>query len=81
MIPYGGRSRDQSVSCDHICGVRSFRSGFPAARNVSVLAEIAAGICVDQLDELLTRFDRDYGYGWYFALIWPPLYNAFASRS
>lgn len=22
-----------------------------------------------------------YGYGWYFALVWVPLYNVFASRS
>lgn len=23
---------------------------------------------------------ESYGYGWYFALIWVPLYNVFASR-
>jgi hypothetical protein len=22
-----------------------------------------------------------YGYGWYFALVWAPLYNFFAARS
>lgn len=24
---------------------------------------------------------ESYGYGWYFALIWVPLYNVFAARS
>lgn len=24
---------------------------------------------------------ESYGYGWYFALIWAPLYNFFAARS
>jgi hypothetical protein len=24
---------------------------------------------------------ESYGYGWYFALVWVPLYNVFAARS
>jgi len=24
---------------------------------------------------------ESYGYGWYFALVWAPLYNFFATRS
>jgi len=24
---------------------------------------------------------ESYGYGWYFALVWAPLYNLFAARS
>lgn len=24
---------------------------------------------------------ESYGYGWYFALVWVPIYNVFAARS
>ena len=72
---------DEPFPCDHFYAVCWIRSAFSVTRHVSCLAEASTRVRMDHVEKFALGLVESYGYGWYVALIWTPLYNVFASRS
>jgi hypothetical protein len=54
---------------------------FPAYRMYESWQALLPGFTWISWRSFLLGLAESYGYGWYLALIWVPLYNVFASRS
>ncbi len=58
-----------------------FDLAFPEHAMYSVWQKLLPGFEWISWKSFLIGFVETYGYGWYIALIWVPIYNVFASRS
>ena len=54
---------------------------FPAHAMYQAWQKLLPGFEWISLKSFLVGLVESYGYGWYFTLIWVPLYNFFAGRS
>jgi cytochrome c biogenesis protein CcdA len=54
---------------------------FPDHAMYAVWQKLLPGFEWISWQSFLIGLVESYGYGWYFALIWVPLYNVFAARS
>lgn len=54
---------------------------FPDHAMYSVWQKLLPGFTGINWSSFFIGLIESYGYGWYIALIWVPLYNVFASRS
>ena len=54
---------------------------FPAYRMYDTWQALLPGFTWISWGSFLLGLVESYGYGWYLALIWVPLYNVFALRS
>lgn len=59
----------------------AFDLAFPEHAMYSTWQELLPGFGWISWASFLLGLIESYGYGWYFALIWVPLYNMFASRA
>jgi len=53
---------------------------FPEHAMYSVWQKLLPGFAWISWKSFLLGLTESYGYGWYAALVWVPLYNVFASR-
>lgn len=53
---------------------------FPARRMYDTWQALLPGFTWISWSSFLLGLVESYGYGWYLALIWVPLYNVFAAR-
>jgi hypothetical protein len=54
---------------------------FPEHAMYSVWQKLLPGFTWINWNSFLLGLIESYGYGWYFALIWVPLYNVFAAKA
>lgn len=53
---------------------------FPAHAMYEAWQKLLPGFVWLSWQSFLLGLIESYGYGWYFALVWVPLYNVFAAR-